>query len=64
MAKKDSVKVKALGSIDHDGARYEAGDVIELNSEQAQTLIDLGAACAPSEFDQAIEKAATPVEVE
>jgi hypothetical protein len=34
---------RALGPIDHDGARYEAGDSLELTSEQAQALLAVGA---------------------
>ncbi len=34
---------RALGPIEHDGVRYEAGDSLELTSEQAQALLALHA---------------------
>lgn len=39
------MKLKVLGSVDHDGAQYAEGDVVDVKDEvQAAALIEAGVA--------------------
>lgn len=43
------MKIRSLKPIKHDGTRYEADEVLEVNEEQAKRLIALGVAIVTSD---------------